>query len=298
MADMHDEPQDPVLVRPYVGSDPDGHDDRPEETWPEPAAIPADPPAEVGTKVQPALPLEAPGRASALRRQRLIVLSGVAVLALAGTGLVIAGSGEDPEPPGARPAATGSLGAGPAASNGAASTAARPSAPPAPSARATGQVSAPPAAGPAATEPGRRHPAPPAPTSAGAPSATLGPPPPADRTGAITSAGGRCLTLGGLLGIDGSPIEVAGCGGLSVQSFTLATDGTLRVSGRCAQVTGDGDVRTIGCDDRESAQWRAGPNGSLVNPATGHCLTDPGTSGATTRAEACTGAAEQRWTLP
>ncbi|MFI7599996.1 ricin-type beta-trefoil lectin domain protein [Actinoplanes sp. NPDC049681] len=297
MADTQDEPRDPVLVRPYLSSDPAGQGDRPEETWPEPATEPGDPPQPTAgepAEVRPPLPGEAPGRASALRRQRLIVLAGVAVLALAGTALVIAGSRDDRALPEARPgpATTGSPGAGPVASNPR-TAASRPSAPPVPSARATtGPAPARTAAVPAAR--GGRHSASPAPP----PSATLAPPPRTDRTGAITSAGGRCLTLGGLLGIDGSPIEVAGCGGVSPQSFTLATDGTLRVSGRCAQVARDGDIRTIGCDDRESSQWRAGPHGSLVNPATGHCLTDPGTPGATVRAEPCTGAAEQRWTLP
>ncbi|BCJ48862.1 hypothetical protein Asp14428_03370 [Actinoplanes sp. NBRC 14428] len=46
MADRQDDEfggrQDPVLVRPYIrtepgGAAPAGHDDRPEETWPEPA---------------------------------------------------------------------------------------------------------------------------------------------------------------------------------------------------------------------------------------------------------------------
>ena len=104
--------------------------------------------------------------------------------------------------------------------------------------------------------------------------------------------------LGGLLALDGSPIQVSGCSGVSYQSFTLTTAGTLRVAGRCAQVTDDGEIRSVRCDDRESAQWRTGPGGSLVNPATGHCLTDPGSSGGTTRASACTGDPSQSWTLP
>ncbi|MEV4639753.1 RICIN domain-containing protein [Actinoplanes sp. NPDC049548] len=299
MAETPDERQDPVLVRPYIrtepGGTPAGHDDRPEETWPEPAGPPGDEHAGTGMNVQATLPDEAQERTSALRRQRLIVLSGVAVLALVGAGLVVAGSRDGHErrtlPEQALPA-TGSLGGSPAPSH-----AARPSASSIPGTRATSHTRARTATTTAAASTGAPKPAPPAPTAA-PPSATLAPPPAADRTGAITSAAGRCLTLGGLLGLDGSPIQVAGCGGGSAQSFTLATDGTLRVAGRCAQLTGDGEVRTIGCDGRENAQWRAGPGGSLVNPATGHCLTDPGSAGATVRAEACTGAAEQRWTLP
>jgi hypothetical protein len=128
---------------------------------------------------------------------------------------------------------------------------------------------------------------------------TLAAPPAADRTGRVTSAGGRCLVLGGLLGIDGSPIQVMSCVGGSVQQFTLATDGTLRVAGHCAEATGDATVRSTGCGDAGAAgQWRAGPSGSLVNPSTGECLTDPGRSGATTSVAACTGGDSQRWSLP
>ena len=123
-------------------------------------------------------------------------------------------------------------------------------------------------------------------------------PPAADRTGRITAASGRCLTRGGLLGIDGSPVQVAGCLGGSTQSFTLATDGTLRVSGRCAQAAGDGTVRIDDCGDAAGAQWRAGPDGTLINKADDGCLTDPGRAGATATVAACTGSAEQTWSLP
>jgi ricin-type beta-trefoil lectin protein len=128
---------------------------------------------------------------------------------------------------------------------------------------------------------------------------TLAPPPAGDRTGRISAASGRCLTLGGLLGIDGSPIETASCGGGTSQKFTLATDGTLQVADRCAAAAGDGSVRSDGCGGAgDSGQWRAGPDGSLVNPASGLCLTDPGRSGATTSVAACTGKDDQRWFLP
>jgi hypothetical protein len=132
----------------------------------------------------------------------------------------------------------------------------------------------------------------------GSPAATLAPPPAADRTGAVKAASGRCLAVGGLLGLDGSPVQVTGCADLPAQKFTLATDGTLRVSGRCAQATADSTVHIAPCDDAASSQWRAGRAGSLVSPATGQCLTDPGQVGATTRIAVCTAAASQSWTLP
>jgi len=114
----------------------------------------------------------------------------------------------------------------------------------------------------------------------------------------VTAASGRCLALGGLLGMDGSPVQVTGCVDLPAQQFTLAGDGTLRVSGRCAQVTGDGTVHIAGCGGAASQQWRSGPSHSLVNPSTGRCLTDPGTAGATTKVTTCSGAGDQSWALP
>jgi hypothetical protein len=139
-------------------------------------------------------------------------------------------------------------------------------------------------------------------TTAPAPSAgstpTLAPPPASARVGVLTSAGGLCLDLGGLVGLDGSPVQVAGCDGGAGQRWTLETDGTLRVIGRCAQSASDQAVRIVGCDDRSAAQWRRGPRGSLVNLGADGCLTDPGRSGVTTRVAACAGAASQRWSTP
>jgi hypothetical protein len=93
-------------------------------------------------------------------------------------------------------------------------------------------------------------------------------------------------------------VRTAACNGAGNQRWTLATDGTLRVSDRCARRSGDATVRIGGCDAEPATQWRAGPGGSLVNPETGGCLTDPGSPGATVTVTDCTGAADQRWTLP
>ncbi|UQU62269.1 ricin-type beta-trefoil lectin domain protein [Couchioplanes caeruleus] len=303
MADEDDElqRQDPVLVRPYIRTEPGSTEpaapvDRPEETWPETAMLPDEDPAPEEPAAAPAAAPPPPGRGISPMRQRLIVLGGVFVLALVAAAFVLLGTGGDDEPPLPEtqatlpaPGVTGSLGNAPASQRASASAGRTPRPSGTASAR-TESSSRPDAVPPAATVS--------TPTSAAAPSATLAPPPAADRTGAVTAAGGRCLALGGLLGLDGSPVQVSGCSGVSYQSFTLATDGTLRVAGRCAQVTADAEVRTVRCDDRESAQWRAGPDSSLVNPATGQCLTDPGSAGGTATVSPCTGAASQSWTLP
>jgi hypothetical protein len=293
------ERDDPVLVRPYITTQPAGSDDRQAPTWPATADLPEDGTGEIRVAAPAPVTVTDPAaKTTALRRQKLLVLAGIGVLALlGGAGLfLLLLSGDDDQPVTARPApsapgVTRSAGAAPVASAGTISaspggssvnrsaTATRPAA-------TTG--AAPGAPGPATTTT----------AASGAPSPTLSPPPGAARTGAITAAGGRCLALGSLLGLEGAPVQTSGCADVSYQRWTLATDGTLLVTNRCATVGTDAAVRIAECDDRPAAQWRAGPNGSLVNPQTGRCLTDPGALAATVTVTDCTGAANQTWTLP
>ena len=271
------------------------------------------------TVVQPAVPAIVPAGQDAPRRpglsvtQRLLVLCGGVALALGVVAYLLLGTGDGTgrQPGTALPAYTGGVPTaaqvtGTPRPSGSVSASVSPSvsalvsvsvsvsisaslsASAAVAASVSASISAPNSAGTSAPTS--------APASPAAP--TLDPAPGADRTGAVTAASGRCLNLGGLLGIDGSPVQVAGCTGGSAQRFTLATDGTLRVGTRCAQTTGDGTVRVTGCDDRASAQWRGGPGGTVVNPASGQCLTDPGRAGATTTATACSGGTDQTWSLP
>ena len=299
------ERDEPVLVRPYITTQPGGHDDRPVPTWPATADLPEDGTRELPGVAVPAVVADPAAKTTVLRRQRLRVLAGIGVLAvLGGAGLfLLQPSGEDDPPVTARPApaapdVTGSPAAAPVASAGTISAA--------PGSRATGRSAA--TTTPATvtnTAPG----VPGAPVTPGAPatntapatgepSPTLSPPPGTARTGPVTAAGGRCLSRGGLFGLEGSPVQTAGCLDVSAQRWTLATDGTLRVGDRCAVVTAEGTVRTGACDDRPAAQWRAGPQGSLVNPETGRCLTDPGSLTAPATVTECTGAATQSWVLP
>jgi hypothetical protein len=282
------ERNDPVLVRPYVktGSDDTGE----QEKWP--AEDAADEPP---TAVQPAVvvpPPPAPPEPKSYPMHwalRLLVLViGVAV-ALGIVAYFVRGANSSDD---ARRGPSASLPAvDPAAPIGAGTPS---SAKPSVSASHSTSPSASATTAKIAATPTAKQSAGHAPAG----KATLAPPPATDRTGRISSASGRCLALGGLLGIDGSPIQTVSCGGGTSQKFTLATDGTLRVASRCAVASGDGSVRSDGCGAGDSGQWRAGPNGSLVNPSSGLCLTDPGRAAATTAVAACTGGDSQRWSLP
>jgi ricin-type beta-trefoil lectin protein len=270
---------DPVLVRPYVNTTPTPRDPADAPTVIQPAVVDD---TALLDPVPPAPRRTGIGRILALRM--LALIGGVAVaLAVAGY-LIFAPKDTTVQPSTALPQFTPGQPGSPAA-------AAHPSA----SASASRSPSASPSASISLSIPA------PSPASPSAPSATASatPAPPAsDRTGSVTAASGRCLALGGLLALDGSPIQVNSCANLDVQHFTLATDGTLRVAGKCAQATGDATVRLAGCDDRPAGQWRTGAANALVNPSTGQCLTDPGSLGATTKVTACTGAADQSWSLP
>jgi hypothetical protein len=300
------ERDEPVLVRPYITTQPLEPDDRPAPTWPATADLPED-----GTRELPGVAAPVPATVAdpaaktiALRRRKLLVLVGIGVLALlGGAGLVLLQPSDDKSPPVTAPApsapgVTGSAGAAPVASAGTITASAGSSSSvsrPAATIRPTATSGAEGAGAEGAAGPGPARTTTPAP---GAPSATLSPPPGTARTGAITAAGGRCLFLGGIFGLDGAPVQTSGCADVSYQRWTLATDGTLRVADRCAAVSADGTVRIGDCDDRPAAQWRAGPGNSLVNPQTGRCLTDPGALATPVTVTDCTGAATQSWTLP
>jgi hypothetical protein len=300
MAD-ESERDDPVLVRPYITTQPGGgtagSGDR-AQTWPATADLPEDGTRELAAVEAPSAVPDPVGKSTALRRQRLLVLAGIAALALlGGAGLFFLRPAEDAGAPVAAlpapvpPPVTGSLGAAPLASGGTLS---------APASNRAGSRSAGTSRGPTSTSPvpgAAGRPATTAP-AAGAPSPTLSPPPGSARTGPVTAAGGRCLAIGTLLAMNGSQVQTSGCSNVSYQRWTLATDGTLQVTDRCARVGDDAAVRIEACDGEPADQWRAGPNGSLVNPDTGRCLTDPGAVLRPVTVTECTGAADQRWTLP
>jgi len=293
--------EDPVLVRPYVKAvaEAERAPDEEAETWP----TPADEKDEADTLVQPAVEDEPPAPGKPRLTMHPLARAGIFVggvaLALGVVGYLIFGPASDPalpQPGVALPAAPGQA---PLDQIPSVAPSAKGSVSPSASVSASPSLSASPSASVQSLTPlvptGSVAP----PTSAAAPPAdpTLAPPA-SDRTGKVTAASGRCLALGSLFGSNGSPVQVSGCMSVAYQTFTLATDGTLRVNNKCAQSTGDGTVRVTDCGDGESSQWRAGGDGTLINSSGGGCLTDPGRSGATTTVSACSGDSSQTWSLP
>ena len=305
-----DEERDPLLVRPYLRDIPgtDAGDPSP-QTWP---AVPearrhqspdgADDPTAVLTRpVKPAWPV----------RRRVLVLGGVGgvvLLAAAGfdtlrAGLMPAGPLALPDDP--LPAVTGPQSIPPSAGSSAAAPGVVPVPPPA---RPGDPVPTPTTAGslalPTAVPTGSAaSPTTAAGTTAILPSSQAGlvaPEPPAGHTGPIRGQNGLCLDLAGGVATDNNRVLMGGCNGSTTQTWTLATDGTLQVSGRCALVAGDATVHIAGCDGAGSAYWQASGQ-TLINAADDRCLTDPSGGsrlGTAVLVSACGGSAKQRWSLP
>ncbi len=95
---------------------------------------------------------------------------------------------------------------------------------------------------------------------------------------------GRCLDDSGNGTASGNPVDLAVCNGGAAQAWRARTDGTLRIHSRCLTVAQPGavsgtllDLQT--CSGGRAQRWRmiADRGGvSLVNPASGLCLADPG----------------------
>ncbi|UWZ59898.1 ricin-type beta-trefoil lectin domain protein [Dactylosporangium aurantiacum] len=127
--------------------------------------------------------------------------------------------------------------------------------------------------------------------------------PPAGTTGPIYGYGGKCVDVAAASTANGTAIQLYDCNGTAAQSWTRATDGTLRALGKCMDVTGAGTangtkVQLYDCNGSAAQRWtRTGT--TLVNAGSGKCLDATGPSSANgTRLQiwTCTGAANQSWT--
>ncbi|MDN3354777.1 ricin-type beta-trefoil lectin domain protein [Actinomadura sp. DC4] len=125
----------------------------------------------------------------------------------------------------------------------------------------------------------------------------------ATATGTVKGLNGLCLTNQNSLNTEGNPIGVGACNGSAGQVWSTYSDNTVRVQGGCLDVVSAGttsgtNVDWYPCNATNAQVWRY-QSGTLVNPNSGLCLTDPGgNTGARLDIETCTGSAQQQWTLP
>jgi GH25 family lysozyme M1 (1,4-beta-N-acetylmuramidase) len=103
---------------------------------------------------------------------------------------------------------------------------------------------------------------------------------------------------------NGNTIDVWQCSGGGNQAITVATDGELRVLGKCLDIYRAGTASGTPLDlyscnvQAANQQWRIQSDGTVRNPASGRCLDDP--SGGTTNGtrlviQDCSGAAGESW---
>jgi hypothetical protein len=118
---------------------------------------------------------------------------------------------------------------------------------------------------------------------------------------------GKCLQDPGNRTSDGTRPVISGCVWGTTERWILAADGTIRVNGRCLDITGTVRsagtlVQLVSCGSADPRQlWVAGTRGELINPASGLCLTDPGSatrSGTVPKMGTCHVKPYEQWTLP
>jgi predicted alpha-1,2-mannosidase len=132
--------------------------------------------------------------------------------------------------------------------------------------------------------------------------------PPSPRTGPIASgvSSSLCLDDSQSSTTDGNPVQIYTCNSTDAQSWTVATDGTVRTLGKCLDVWQSGTtngtkIDLYTCNGTGAQQWTAESNGSLVNPESSLCLDDPSastTQGTQLQLYGCNSTNAQVWHLP
>lgn len=124
---------------------------------------------------------------------------------------------------------------------------------------------------------------------------------------AMTGVGGLCLDARNGASTDGTAVQVYGCNSTAAQQWT-AHEATpaFSVLGKCLQASGSGTVAGTplvlwDCDNSAAEVFLPESNGTLLNPVSGLCATDPGgslTQGTQLQLAACTASAGQVWSTP
>ena len=147
------------------------------------------------------------------------------------------------------------------------------------------------------------------PTGLGSPEGSVSFNPAGGATGSIRSAGvySMCMDDSGDGTTDNTKIDIYKCGYLDSQNWTLESDGSLQINGKCADLVSGGTanntlVQLFTCNTLAVNQdWQAESNGELINPYSGRCLSDPNastTNGTQLQIYDCSDYPQQRWIPP
>jgi hypothetical protein len=126
---------------------------------------------------------------------------------------------------------------------------------------------------------------------------------------AVRSSPPLCINNESGKWVNGNTIQALTCQpNQNHQQWTVEPGGVLRYTHNdsfCLSVSGDGvqagtPIVLWTCPDGASQEWVVRSDGSLINPASGLCLTDPDSGPSETQLElgTCTGAVDTLWTLP
>ncbi|MFK4088819.1 lectin [Kribbella sp. NPDC020789] len=137
------------------------------------------------------------------------------------------------------------------------------------------------------------------------PSYDVGPAQPRTST-AVKGVAGKCLDAQGDAPDVGAPVALWECNGTVNQTWTLASDGTMRARGHCLDVSSSGrangtKIQLWSCNGSGAQQWWPRPGGVLMNPPSGRCLDVPGgkpDSSVQLQLYDCNNSPAQTWTLP
>jgi hypothetical protein len=122
--------------------------------------------------------------------------------------------------------------------------------------------------------------------------------------GALKGFRNLCLDDNNGLSANGNPVDIWQCIGGSRQRWTQQ-NGELQVVGKCLTDNGWGGTGTKlvieACNGQRNQQWTRNTSGEYVLAFQGLCLTDP--SGATAngtqvKAQTCSNASDQHWSVP
>ncbi|MFE0464684.1 ricin-type beta-trefoil lectin domain protein [Kitasatospora sp. NPDC058965] len=121
----------------------------------------------------------------------------------------------------------------------------------------------------------------------------------------LTPSGGRlCLDDYHSSTAEQNPVDIYTCNASSAQTWTVGTDGTVRVLGKCLDTaggaTGTGTKVVLAtCTGTGTQVWGTNTNGSLSHKQSGLCLDDPSSSttpGTQVQIYTCNGSNAQKWT--
>lgn len=125
------------------------------------------------------------------------------------------------------------------------------------------------------------------------------------QTGTVTFGGpgslNMCLGLHNGSSADGSAAVLATCDSSASQTWISWSDGTFRSSGKCLDVNGSSPgspVQLWPCNQLGFQWWTLRDDGTVYNPTSGLCLTDPNgstTAGTQMVIDVCNGSWTQRW---